>query len=216
MSRLIAFDLDGTLVDSRRDLANSINELLSQYGARPLEETEVGRMVGDGASVLVTRAFAAAGIPQPSDALDRFLRIYDDHLLDFTRAYDGLHDVLAALRTRAELAVLTNKPLHATWRVLTGVNLARYFPDDRVIGGDGPFARKPDPGGLRHLIRLAASTPAATTMVGDSAIDWRTAHNAGARSCLARYGFGYAGFPVQELRSDDLVIDTAPDLLRVL
>src|SRR5438874_8494910 len=113
-SRLIVFDLDGTLVDSRRDLANSMNTLLAECGAAPLPEETIGRMVGDGAAVLVARGFAAARVPAPPDALARFLAIYDDHLLDHTRPYDGIADALTALGRRADLAVLTNKPLAAT------------------------------------------------------------------------------------------------------
>src|SRR5437588_1269771 len=116
--RLIVFDLDGTLVDSRRDLANSMNILLVEAGAAPLPEVTIGRMVGEGAAMLVARAFAAAGREQPPDALDRFLAIYDDHLLDHTRPYGGIPDVLAALGSRAALAVLTNKPLRSTRRVM--------------------------------------------------------------------------------------------------
>ena len=115
------------------------------FGATPLPEQAIGRLVGDGAAMLVARAFAAAGGDPPEDALDRFLTIYNEHLLDHTRPYPGMREVLDALRPRAALAVLTNKPLAATRRVLAGVDLAQFFSDDRVIGGDGPFARKPDP-----------------------------------------------------------------------
>ena len=85
-----------------------------------------------------------------------------------------------------------------------------------MIGGDGPFARKPDPSGLRHLITQTATTPATTTLVGDSAIDWRTARNAATRVCLVRYGFGFESVPVDQLGSADLVVDTPDGLLEVL
>jgi len=125
-------------------------------------------------------------------------------------------DVLQTLMDRAFLAVLTNKPLLATQQILAGLDLTRYFPDDRVIGGDGPFARKPDPSGLRHLIARAATTPATTTLVGDSAIDWRTARNAATRACLVRYGFGFESIPVDELGSAEIVVDTPAALLDAL
>jgi phosphoglycolate phosphatase len=212
---LIVFDLDGTLIDSRRDLAASMNALLVAIGAAPLPEDAIGRMVGDGAAMLVARAFKAAGRPAPPDALDRFLAIYDVHLLDHTRPYDGIPGVLQALASRATLAVLTNKPLGATRRILTRLDLARFFSDDRVVGGDGPFARKPDPAGLKHLIELAGVSPAETTVVGDSLVDWRTAQNASVRACLVRYGFGFDGLDVDGLTAASIV-DTAEGLLRVL
>ena len=97
MFQLVVFDLDGTLIDSRRDLANATNALLADYGAAPLPEDRIGRMVGDGAATLVARAFDAAGIQRPPDALARFLKIYSAHLLDHTRPYPGMTGVLGVL-----------------------------------------------------------------------------------------------------------------------
>ena len=214
--RLVVFDLDGTLVDSRRDLAESANAVLGECGCRPLPEDAIGRMVGDGAATLVQRAFVAAGCVQPPDALARFLTIYNGRLLKFTRPYERVPDVLAALAARGPLALLTNKPLAATRQILDGLGLAGHFPPARVVGGDGPFPRKPDPAGLLHLIAETGVTPAETMFVGDSVIDWRTARAAGARICLAGYGFGFEGFPLDELGDADRVVDTPVDLLAVL
>jgi phosphoglycolate phosphatase len=210
--RLIVFDLDGTLVDSRRDIAESANALLESCGAAPIPEARIGGMVGDGAAMLVARAFKASGVERPPDALDRFLAIYNRRLLEYTRPYPGMPETLDALGSRARLAVLTNKPLAATRTILTGLDLARHFPPDAVLGGDGPHARKPDPGGLQHLIAHAGVTPETTMMVGDSVIDWRTARAAGTGLCLARYGFGFEGFPVAELGPGDRVIDAPGEL----
>jgi phosphoglycolate phosphatase len=216
MIRLVVFDLDGTLVDSRRDLAESANLLLEQCGGAVLPEEAIGRMVGDGAAALVARAFAASGCPQPHDALARFLAIYDERLLNFTRPYDGIDQTLTRVRERAAVAVLTNKPLRSTQRILDGLGLARHFDAGRVLGGDGPFPRKPDPAGLRHLAAIDNAPLAATLMVGDSLIDWRVARAAGSRVCLARYGFGFEGFPVDELSAEEPAIDRPEDLLKVL
>jgi phosphoglycolate phosphatase len=205
--RLIVFDLDGTLVDSRKDIADSANLLLRECGAQPLADDQIGRMVGDGAATLVARAFAARGLERPPDALARFLAIYDRRLLDHTRVYDGLPAVLDALAARAVLAVLTNKPLAPTRRILAGLDLSRFFRDDAVIGGDGPFPRKPDPAALRHLAERAGVAHFDTLLVGDSIIDAQTARQAPSAFCLARYGFGSEGFPFETLRPDDRVVD---------
>jgi phosphoglycolate phosphatase len=205
---LYVFDLDGTLVDSRRDLADSANELLRQCGGAPRSEEEIGRMVGAGAAALVRRVFAAAAIPQPPDALARYLAIYNERLLNHTHVYDGMVDALDTLRARAPLAVLTNKPIAPTRRLLAALDLEPYFPFDSVIGGDGPFPRKPDAGGLRHLAAQAAAPIASTLLVGDSEIDVHTARNAGARICLASYGFGFDTVPPSERAAADRVIET--------
>ena len=213
MFQLFVFDLDGTLIDSRLDLANAVNALLVGCGAQPLPVERVGRMVGDGAATLVARAFEASGFERPADALPRFLAIYEAHLLDHTRAYPGVPDVLAALGARARLALLTNKPLRSTRRILDGLDLARFFADDAIIGGDGATPRKPDPAGLRQLIACGGVAPADALLVGDSLIDWRTAHAASTAVCLARYGFGFEGFPTASLRPEDRVIDEPEELL---
>ena len=211
--RLIVFDLDGTLIDSRRDLADAANALLVSEGAAPLSEERIGRMVGDGAATLVARAFEASGVERPADALERFLALYDQRMLNHTRPYPGIPKVLEVLGLRSLLAVLTNKPLASTRRILAGLGLARHFPDSAVVGGDGPFPRKPDPAGLVHLTTRARVDASATLLVGDSIVDWRTARAAATPICLARYGFGYEGFPREELVASDRLIDAPADLL---
>ena len=218
MSRfpLVVFDLDGTLVDSRRDLAESVNDLIVERGGALLSEASVGRMVGDGAAVLVLRAFEAARLPADPDALGRFLAIYGARSLKHTRPYPGVIDLLARLEGKIELAVLTNKPLAATRDILAGLDLARYFPSDRVRGGDGPLPRKPDPAGLLRLASDAGVAPESVLLVGDSLIDWRTARAAGTAICLARWGFGFEGFPVAELAADNWVIGAPDELLEIV
>ncbi len=211
-TRLFVFDLDGTLVDSRRDIADAANAVLEECGHAPHSEEAIGGMVGDGAAVLIGRAFAAANAPAPEDALDRFLRVYNTRLLRHTRAYDGVVELLDALSTRGTLAVLTNKPLDATHVILEGLDLAHYF-GQLVRGGDGPHPRKPEPHGLLDLVAHAGSTVEQTLMIGDSVIDFRTARHAGTRACLVRYGFGLHGLQPDELRPADLVIEHPLELL---
>src|ERR1700680_3923497 len=125
---LIVFDLDGTLIDSRLDLAESTNEMLETYGARPLPVDEVARMVGEGAKKLVERALAASGLhPAEPHALARFRTIYDRRLLVHTRPYDGISEVIRTAAARAALAVLSNKPEAPTRRLLEAFHFASAF-----------------------------------------------------------------------------------------
>ena len=208
LHRLIAFDLDGTIVDSRRDLAESANELIVELGGAPLAEEAIARMVGEGAATLVRRALTAARVTDvraasaeasaPKGALARFLEIYDTRLLRHTHVYPGLTDVVRFARTLGRVAVLTNKPLAPSERILEGLGIRDLF--DEVTGGDGPLPRKPDPAGLEALMRSAGATPDTTLLVGDSAIDHETAVRAGVRCCLVSFGFGYVTFPKERLR----------------
>jgi phosphoglycolate phosphatase len=208
---LLVFDLDGTLVDSSLDLANAVNALLKELGATPLAEAAIIGMVGEGANVLVRRALTAAALdPDTPGALDRFLAHYDPHLLDHTRPYPGMVDTLAWFNGRLPMAVLTNKPAHATELMLRGLSLRVYFRN--AIGGDSPHGRKPNPAGLLHLAADAGIEPPRVLMVGDSPIDLATARNAGAQICLARYGFGYR-FSADDFRGDERFIDAPWDLI---
>jgi phosphoglycolate phosphatase len=213
VTRFIVFDLDGTLVDSRRDIADAANALLDEVGGVRLPEVVIGRMVGDGAAALIARAFTAAAVPQPSDALARFLVLYQARLLAHTCAYPGVTETLDVLASRGPLAVLTNKPHGLSQDILRGLGLARYFDDVRVVGGDGPFPRKPDPTSLQHLAAETGISVSDTLIVGDSGVDWYTARASGARPCVARYGFGFDRFPVAELTENDWVIDEPRQLL---
>jgi phosphoglycolate phosphatase len=211
---LVVFDLDGTLVDSKRDLADAANALIVERGGAALPEDAIAAMVGEGAALLVRRALTAARLdPGSPGALERFLGLYDERLLNHTVLYDGMRGALEALAPRAPLAVLTNKPAAATGRILDGLGIRAVFRD--VIGGDSPLGRKPDAAGLRELIARAGATPEATVMVGDSRIDLETARSAGARICLARYGFGYR-FEPGDFRGDELFVDSPADLLAQL
>jgi len=186
---LIAFDLDGTLIDSRRDLAESTNEMLVSYGAAPRPVDEVAAMVGEGARVLVERALAAAGRdPGEPDALARFKAIYDRRLLDHTRPYPGIGALLAGAASRATLALVTNKPEAPTRRLLEAFDLTRHFT--YVTGGDAAQPRKPDPAGLLALMQAARAGRTSTLFVGDSMIDVETARRAGVRIVVVGYGFG--------------------------
>ena len=213
--RLIVFDLDGTLIDSSRDLADATNAVIVDLGGTPLSVDAITAMVGEGAAVLVRRALTAAALdPDTPDALERFLARYHERLTTFTRPYPGMVDALDVLRAGGfQLAVLTNKPQRPTDEILQTLDLASRFAE--VVGGDTAAGRKPDPGGLLQLVERARATPAATVLVGDSPIDLQTARNAGAQICLARYGFGYR-FGADSFRGDELFVDEPLELPRVL
>jgi phosphoglycolate phosphatase len=211
---LIVFDLDGTLVDSHKDLAAAANALVRELGGAPITEDAVVQMVGDGAAALVRRALDASGLkPDTPGALDRFLAIYDTCLLDQTKPYPGMVETLERLASRFRLGVLTNKPTRATKTILDGLNLSYFFP--QVVGGDTSFGRKPDPAGLRHIIDASGASAASTTLVGDSPVDRETARRAGVRICLARFGFGYT-FKPGDLEGDEMIVDDAREIGRVL
>lgn len=212
--RLIAFDLDGTLIDSRRDLAESANQLIEEMGGLALDLDQVGRMIGEGARVLVQRALAAAGLPDTADALPRFLDIYDTRLLRHTRVYDGVPAALAAAREHATLVVLTNKPVRPSETILDALGLRGCFA--AVVGGDNPLGRKPEPAALRALMADAGVDGATTLMVGDSIVDCDTAHAAGARCCMAGYGFGFLQFPPERRGDAHWVADSPHDLPAIL
>jgi phosphoglycolate phosphatase len=214
MVRLVVFDLDGTLVDSHKDIADAANALIAEFGGRPLSDDAVTGMVGEGAALLVRRALAAAGLdPEAPGALDGFLRLYDERLLRHTRPYDGMIDVVRVVAATRRVSVLTNKPSRATRLILSGLGFEPLL--NGMIGGDTPAGRKPDPTGLRELMAAAGATADETVLVGDSAVDLETARRGGVAMCLARYGFGYR-FSGDEFRGDEFFIDSPPGLLTVI
>lgn len=210
MPRLVVFDLDGTLIDSQQDLAESANAMLETYGAPPLAVETVASMVGDGSRQLVERALAATSVTTDvSTALSRFLEIYARRLVVHTTLYRGIRDALEALAPHATLAVLTNKPEALSRRVLDAFDLSGFFT--WIIGGDSSFPRKPDPQGLLHLIAVSGATPETTAVVGDSMVDVETARRAGATVVAARYGFGRLRQPLV-LADKELVVDEPSEI----
>ncbi len=213
---LAVFDLDGTIIDSRRDLAESANEMLAGYHAGPLDEQSIASMVGSGAATLVKRVITAAGVGAPlEEALARFLSVYDLRLTYHTRPYHGVARMLDELRDRQiSIALLTNKPLHQSVKILEAFELTKYFR--WIVGGDGPWPRKPFPDGIRFLMRQASAGPSETFLIGDSAVDLQTSRNAGVRICLTRYGFGYVDLATTDLTGDEALVDTPAEIARVL
>ena len=187
----VVFDLDGTLVDSRLDLAAAVNATRERLGLPALRVDAIAAMVGEGARTLLRCALPESIDGAPfEDALALFLDLYFDRCLDATRAYPGIPELLAALSPRFPLAVLTNKPERHSRRILEGLELTPRFAV--VVGGDTLPVRKPDPAGLRHLARAWSTTADRLLLVGDSGIDAATAQAAGAALALVAWGFGGA------------------------
>ena len=212
---LLVFDLDGTLVDSIHDLAEAASDLSERYGGARLDDEAVCRMVGEGASVLVERVLATAGhAAPPPGALGEFLDLYDARMFDTTRAYPGMADTLRALAGGHAMALLTNKPEAAARKVLAHCGLGGFFA--HMIFGDGGFERKPDPAGLRWLMKQHRASAKRTILVGDSEVDLATARAGGVRICLARYGFGFIRVDPAALAGDEWYLDQPRDLLGLL
>jgi phosphoglycolate phosphatase len=225
--KLLVFDLDGTLIDSAQDLCNSVNTTLEECGLPRLEDRAIAGFVGDGAQMLVRRSLAgASGVAaeaveeeQFKRAYAFFLQHYREHKLDFTYVYEG---VMGALKALGELhdppggkprtmAVLTNKPVRPARGICEGLGLADYFL--HIYGGDSFPAKKPDPLGLRTLMKETGAGPEETVMIGDSRVDVETARNAGVWSLGCAFGFG----PQNLMESPpDVVVDAAAEWPKAL
>jgi phosphoglycolate phosphatase len=193
VARLLVFDLDGTLVDSTRDIAAATNAALQRVapGVAPIPLEVVARFVGEGARVLVERALHHAGLALAADdVLPALLDCYGERLLETTHLYEGIPQALDAV-AGCTLAVLTNKPGAFSRAILDGLGVGARFA--RVRGADEVAARKPDPAGLLRLLEELQATPGQAWMVGDSTIDVRTARAGGVRVAGALWGLDPAG-----------------------
>jgi phosphoglycolate phosphatase len=207
---LIIFDLDGTLIDSSKDLAISMNATREHFGLPPLDPAVIYSYVGYGAAMLVRRAMGGnASEATVQDALTFFLSFYRAHALEHTKLYAGAREMIEELYGGGhKLAVLTNKPARISFDILGALALQRYFM--RVYGGDSFPNKKPDPIGVIELIREAGARLADTLVVGDSGVDVQTARNAGVRSCGVSWGFQPEAF---QFDPPDLLIRNPRQLL---
>ncbi len=186
--KALIFDLDGTLIDSRRDLVLSVNATLREMRREELPEELVASYVGSGAPVLIGRALGGVADPEELQrALKYFLAHYEEHKLDFTKLYPGVRETLEELRG-APMAVLTNKPVDISVRVLEGLDVAEFFRS--IYGGDSFATKKPDPLGATTVLGELGVAGAQAAMVGDSEVDVQTARNAGMISAIVNFGFG--------------------------
>ena len=190
--RLVIFDLDGTLVDSRLDLANSVNAMLRHYKRKELPADVIANYVGDGAPMLVRRAL---GDPDDEhyvhEALDFFIRYSREHKLDHTHLYTGVLEALRVLHrsngTRRMMAILSNKPVNPTRQISQALGLSEFFV--QIYGGNSFPTKKPDPQGVEALLHETKCRNKEAIIIGDSDVDVLTARNAGIWSCGVTYGF---------------------------
>lgn len=212
---LLVFDLDGTLIDSSRDLCNSVNAMLAHYKQPTLPEKDVARYIGDGVHALVRRSLAHSHPEDPHDdafvqaAVSWFIRFYKVHKLDFTYVYPGVIEALTEMRSRnpaLSLAILTNKPVAPSRAICAHFGIDRFC--FQTYGGDSFQTKKPDPEGLLTLIREANATPHGTVMIGDSHVDVETARAAGTRVLGCTYGLSPATLAAAQ---PDLSVNRASD-----
>jgi phosphoglycolate phosphatase len=199
---LLIFDLDGTLIDSKLDLAHAVNATRSHMGMAPLEFERVYSYVGNGAPVLIRRALGEhATEEEVEEGLEFFLEYYRDHALDYTKLYPGVKESLDRLLAAGKrMAVLTNKPVRMSKSIVEGLGVAPHF--FRVYGGNSFDFKKPNPIGVETLMHETNIPHERTLMIGDSAVDVNTAVNAGVKSCGVTYGF-----------QPESLADPKPDLL---
>lgn len=214
--RLLIFDLDGTLIDSRLDLIHSVNAMLKHLGRPELPGDVIASYVGDGAPMLVRRAL---GDPRDEalvkNGLEHFLAYYRVHKLDHTHLCDGIREMLAAVHnsnpTPRKMAVLSNKPVNPSRAIVEAFGLADFFL--HIYGGNSFSTKKPDPHGAQTILRETKTRPDETLMIGDSSVDVITGRNAGLWTCGVTYGF--APHTLCEA-PPDVTVDTPQELADLL
>ena len=209
---LVIFDLDGTLVDSKIDLVNSVNATRGFMQLEPLLESVIASYVGNGAPMLVRRALPDASEEQVARGLRFFLEYYREHMLDCTVLYPGVREALDELHAaELPLAILTNKPVRFSIHMMEGLGLDTHF--FRIYGGNSFAEKKPHPLGIEKLIAESQADRAHTYMVGDSSVDILTARNAGVHACGVAWGFQPETF---SLEPPDFVIRDMRELVPMM
>ena len=209
---LLVFDLDGTLIDSKLDLALAVNATRADAGLGDLPHEKIYTYVGNGAPMLIRRALGPeASDEQAERSLLYFYAYYREHMLDNTTLYPGVREALDQWHGEGKaLAVLTNKPVRFSRDIVAGLDLADHFR--QVYGGNSFESKKPDPYGLQLVMDENGIPAARTLMVGDSAVDVQTARNAGTASAGVTYGLQPETF---EEHPPDFLVDRMEELLAV-
>lgn len=210
---LVIFDLDGTLIDSKLDLAHSVNAARGYMGLPPIDNEVVFSYVGNGAPVLMRRAMGPEASEQDvTKALEYFLEYYRLHMLEHTRLYPGVREGLDLLRDDGvTMAVLTNKPVRISQDIVKGLGLGEHF--FRVYGGNSFPQKKPDPIGVDTLAKETGIPKNRALMVGDSGVDIRTARNADIKVCGVTFGFQPESF---EENPPDFLVDSMEEVVNIV
>src|ERR1700693_3386505 len=212
--KLVIFDLDGTLIDSRLDLVHSVNAALRHIGRHALPDDVIASYVGDGAPILIQRALGGEAVDEAivRQGLQFFLSYYREHKLDHTTVYAGVRESLAALQDGSNgkpriMAVLSNKPVGPSRAIVEALGLGAFFK--QVYGGNSFATKKPDPEGARKLLEESGVESEQAAIVGDSPVDVRTGRNAGLWTVGVTYGFAPRTL---ENESPDVLVDSAQEL----
>src|SRR5271156_3310625 len=215
--KLVIFDLDGTLIDSRLDLVHSVNAALRHIGRPELPDDVIASYVGDGAPILIQRALGGNAVDEESvkRGLQFFLSYYREHKLDHTTVYDGVQESLTAIQRSSngkprKMAVLSNKPVVPSRAIVEALGLGPFFT--QIYGGNSFDTKKPDPEGARKLLEEHSVRPEETAIVGDSQVDVETGINAGLWTVGVSYGF--APHTLGE-NPPDVLVDTPQELAQV-
>jgi phosphoglycolate phosphatase len=209
--RALIFDLDGTLIDSKQDLIHSVNAMLRELGRGELPPETISGYIGHGAPQLVARALGnGCTEEQRQQALQFFLSYYEEHKMDTTCAYPGVPETLEKLASMP-MAVLTNKPVRISVRILEAMGLSKYF--QAIYGGNSFQTKKPDPLGATTILRELSAEPREALLVGDSEVDVQTARNAGTLAAAVNYGFGVHD---REAHPADIYLERFAELATVL
>jgi len=212
--RLVIFDLDGTLIDSRLDLVHSVNAALRHIHRPELPEEVIASYVGDGAPILIQRALGGEEVDEAlvRKGLEFFLSYYREHKLDHTTIYPGIQEALAAIQHSGngiprKMAVLTNKPVNPSRAIVEALGLGGFF--SQIYGGNSFSTKKPEPEGALKLVSEAGVRPEQAAIVGDSHVDIRTGRNAGLSTVAVTYGF--APHTLEE-EVPDVMVDAPQEL----
>jgi phosphoglycolate phosphatase len=215
--KLVIFDLDGTLIDSRLDLVHSVNAAIRHIGRTELPDDVIASYVGDGAPVLIQRALGGESTDEAlvRKGLEFFLAYYREHKLDHTTVYPGISEALTSIRDGAngiprKMAVLSNKPVHPSRAIVEALGLGAFF--GQIYGGNSFQSKKPDPEGARKLLEENGVRPEESAIVGDSHVDVETGRSAGMWTIGVSYGF--APRSVEE-QAPDVLVDTPAELAEV-
>ncbi len=184
--KLLIFDLDGTLIDSKKDIAFSVNLTLKSMDCPQLDEDRIASFVGHGIGYLLGNCMPPTSKDQIESAKKIFLEHYENHLYDYTTIYPGVRQSLERLSFYKKI-ILTNKPERLSYLCLKGLRMASFF--EQIIGGDTLPQRKPHPSGILQLKDYYKCQLNEILMIGDSTIDIETARNAGVAHAMVSYGF---------------------------